>query len=133
MVSMSRCPGCEPTDPTRRDLLAWLATGLSGMAMADLLGRDRLLAAAIPGDATDPPPHHPRRAARVVHIFLQGGLSQVDSFDHKPELIRRHGQPMPVAERPDAFFGKVGPLHRPHWEFRQRGQSGLWISELFPN
>jgi hypothetical protein len=134
MDNTRRCPGCEPTDPARRDFLAWLATGLSGMALADLLARDGLLAAeAIPERGGDPPPHHPPRAQRVLHIFLQGGLSQVDSFDHKPELIRRHGQPMPVAERPDAFFGKVGPLHRPHWEFRKRGQSGLWISELFPH
>jgi hypothetical protein len=114
-------------------LLAWLATGLSGVALADLLTRHDLLAAsAVPGEAADPPPHHPPRARRAVQIFLQGGLSQVDSFDYKPELIRRHGRPMPVDERPDAFFGKVGPLHQPHWTFRQRSQSGLWVSDLFP-
>ena len=73
------------------------------------------------------------RPERAIHIFLHGGLSQVDSFDYKPELIRRHGQAMPVDERPDVFFGKVGRLHRPHWAFRQRGQSGLWVSDLFPH
>jgi len=133
MVRSEHSSGSERPSATRRDLLAWLATGLSGIAVADLLARDHLLAAPVAGQGADPPPHHPARARRAIQIFLQGGLSQVDSFDYKPELIRRHGQPMPVTERPDAFFGKVGPLHRPHWEFRQRGQSGLWISELFPH
>jgi hypothetical protein len=68
----------------------------------------------------------------VIQIFLQGGLSQVDSFDYRPELLRYHGKSVPGKERPDAFFGKVGLLHRPHWQFRQRGKSGLWISDLFP-
>ena len=78
-------------------------------------------------------PHHAAQARHVIHIFLGGGLSQVDSFDYKPELIERHGQPMPATERPDVFFGKVGRLHRPHWAFQRRGQSGLWISDLFPH
>jgi hypothetical protein len=68
-----------------------------------------------------------------VQVFLQGGLSHVDSFDHKPELARRHGQPLPPAEAPDVFFGQVGLLHRSHWPFRQRGRSGLWLSDLFPH
>jgi hypothetical protein len=57
----------------------------------------------------------------------------LDSFDYKPELIKRHGQPMPSTEKLDPFFGKVGPLRAPDWSFKQRGQSGLWVSELFPH
>ena len=87
----------------------------------------------MPGEAADPPPHHPPKAKRAIQIFLSGGLSQVDSFDYKPALEKYHGQPLPSSEKPDVFFGQVGLLHQSHWAFKQRGQSGLWISELFPH
>ena len=125
------CRGYD-TPLTRRDLLSRFGTGLGGIALASLLGRDGI-AAAVPGEAADPPPHHPPRASRAVQIFLQGGLSQVDSFDYKPELAKHHGKDMPGGQRPEAFMGKVGQMHQSHWEFKQRGQSGLWISELFPH
>jgi hypothetical protein len=73
------------------------------------------------------------RARRAIHICLCGGLSQVDSFDYKPELAKRHGQPMPSTGKLDPFFGKVGPVRAPDWDFQQRGCSGLWISDLFPH
>jgi hypothetical protein len=59
-------------------------------------------------------------------------MSHVDSFDHKPELDRHHGQSLKTDETPDIFFGQVGLLRRSDWAFKQRGQSGLWISEMFP-
>jgi hypothetical protein len=59
-------------------------------------------------------------------------LSQIDSFDYKPALAKLHGKPLGGQERPDVFFGQVGLLRKNDWEFRQRGQSGLWVSELFP-
>jgi hypothetical protein len=121
-----------PHSLSRRALLSHFATGLGGVALASLLSRDGL-SAAMPGEAADPPPHHPPKARRAIQIFLQGGLSQVDSFDYKPELARLHGQSVPGDERPQAFMGKIGRLHQSHWEFKQRGQSGLWISELFPH
>lgn len=117
----------------RRGFLAWTLHGLGGAALASLLGRDGMLRAAVPGEATDPPPHHPPRARRAIHICLCGGLSQVDSFDYKPALERLHGQSLSSGERPDVFFGQVGLLRKSDWEFRRRGQSGLWISELFPH
>src|SRR5688500_14305517 len=73
-------PETPPLALSRRDLLAQFATGLGGMALATLLARDAA-AAPIPGEAADPPPHHPPKARRAIQIFLQGGLSQVDSFD----------------------------------------------------
>ncbi len=86
-------------------------------------------------DATRRPgPHFEAKARHVIHIFLGGGLSQVDSFDHKPELEKYHGKDMPESfGRTDAFFGKVGRLHKSHYPFRRRGKSGLWVSDLFPN
>jgi hypothetical protein len=115
----------------RRDWLGRFGTGLGGIALASLLGRDAARG-AVPGEAADPPPHYPPKAVRAVQIFLQGGLSHVDSFDYKPALTSYHGQTVPGDERPEAFMGKVGLLHQSHWEFRQRGASGLWISDLFP-
>jgi len=116
---------------SRRDLLGEFATGLGGAALAALCMRESA-AAPITGESSDPPPHHPPRARRAIQIFLQGGLSQVDSFDYKPELERLHGLAVPGEEKPQAFMGKVGLLHKPHFAFRQRGESGLWISDLFP-
>ena len=121
-----------PAPITRRDLLARFATGVGGMALASLLARESA-AAPIAGEAADPPPHHPPRASRVIQIFLQGGLSQVDTFDYKPELEKLHGKPVPGDQKPQAFMGKVGLLHKAHFDFKQRGQSGLWVSDLFPH
>jgi hypothetical protein len=127
--------GTKENTIDRRDFLNWTGHGLSTAALLHLLSRDapRAVAATIPSEAADPPPHHPARARRVVHIVLCGALSQVDSFDHKPLLTKLHGKPLGGDERPDVFFGKVGLLRRPDWKFRQRGQSGLWVSELFPH
>src|SRR5207302_1519989 len=58
---------------------------------------------------------------------------QVDTFDYKPALARLHGRSLNAAERPDVFFGQVGLLRQSDWAFRQRGRSGLWVSDLFPH
>jgi len=113
----------------RRDFLNWTTHGLGGAALAALLARDGKTA---PGEASDPPPHHPPSARRAIHICLCGALSQVDSFDYKPELARLHGRSLQSSERPDVFFGQIGLLRQNDWRFRQRGQSGLWVSDLFP-
>jgi hypothetical protein len=76
--------------------------------------------------------HHPPKAKRVIHIVACGGVSQVDSFDYKPELEKYHGKSL-SGDKPDVFFGQVGLLKKNDWEFRKRGESGLWISELFPH
>jgi hypothetical protein len=66
-------------------------------------------------------------------IFCSGACSQLDTFDYKPELIRRHGQPMPGTEKLITFQGEQGALNRSPWEFRPRGQSGKMISDLVPH
>ncbi len=55
------------------------------------------------------------------------------SFDHKPELTKSHGKQAQLSEKPDIFFGRVGPLRGADWEFKPRGQSGLMVSEMFPH
>jgi hypothetical protein len=108
--------------------------GIGGPALLSLLLRDRVVRAdQVPGEASDAPPHLPARAKRVIHVVACGGVSQVDSFDYKPELEKYHGQSLPEDIKPDVFFGKVGKLRKSDWEFHQRGQSGLWVSEMFPH
>jgi hypothetical protein len=107
--------------------------GLAGAAAASLMLRDGTIRAAVPGEASPPAPHFAPKATRAIHICLCGALSHVDSFDYKPGLIAAHGQSLNSPTKPDVFFGQVGRLRRPDWEFRKRGQSGLWVSDLFPN
>lgn len=115
----------------RREFLQHFSTALGGMALASLLARQSA-GGSVGGEAADPPPHHLPKARRAIQIFLQGGLSQVDTFDYKPQLEKLHGQPVPGDQKPQAFMGKVGLLHRPHFAFQQRGDSGLWVSDLLP-
>ena len=117
----------------RRDFLSWVGNGLFSAAAAGLLMRDGTLRAAIPGESDPACPHFTPRATRAIHICLVGALSHVDSFDYKPGLIKAHGQSLQSSERPDVFFGQIGRLKRPDWDFHQRGQSGLWVSDLFPH
>jgi hypothetical protein len=116
----------------RRELLSWVPHGLAGAALASLLDRD-VLRASTPPEAGDPPPHHPARARRAIHLCMCGAVSQVDTFDYKPALERLHGKSLETDERPDVFFGQIGLLRKGDWPFRPRGQSGLWISDLFPH
>jgi len=117
----------------RREFFSWMRDGLAGAAAASLMLRDGTLRAAVPGEASPSAPHFAPKATRAIHICLCGALSHVDSFDYKPGLIESHGQSLNSSTKPDVFFGQVGRLRRPDWEFRRRGKSGLWISELFPN
>jgi hypothetical protein len=105
----------------RRQLLDFGSHGLAAIALAQLLG-----------ETADGAPQLPARARRAIQICLVGGLSHVDSFDYKPGLDRNHGKTLKTDEAPDIFFGKVGLLRRSDWTFRQRGESGLWISDMFP-
>jgi hypothetical protein len=99
-----------------------------------LLLRDQpAQAGRIASEASDPPPHHPPKAKRVIHICVCGGYSQIDTFDYKPELTRMHGQSLSANEKPEVFFGKVGLLRKNDFEFRQHGESGLWMSDLLPH
>ncbi|MEO8663215.1 MAG: DUF1501 domain-containing protein, partial [Bryobacteraceae bacterium] len=68
---------------------------------------------------------------RVIFLFMHGGPSQVDTFDYKPLLKRDHGKPLPFA-RPKVVSGQTFNLLKPLWDFKQYGQSGMWVSDLFP-
>ena len=108
----------------RRDFFCWMRNGLAGAAAASLMLRDGTARASEPGDDRAAGPHFPPRATRAIHICLAGAMSQVDSFDYKPGLIAAHGQSLVSPTRPDVFFGQVGLLRRPDWDFQRRGESG---------
>ena len=126
----------------RRHFLGNTARGLGGIALASLLQEEKLLAAA--GGPIRPvidpgqpfaarAGHHPAKAKKVLVIFCAGACSQIDTFDYKPELIKRHGQAMPGADKIITFQGEQGMLTKSPWEFKPRGQSGKMVSELVPH
>ncbi len=123
----------------RRDFLHWTAGGLGSIALVKLLSEGGLLAEPIrPGIRPEAPlaprrPHFEAKAKNVLMIFCSGAVSQIDTFDYKPELMRRDGQAMPGADRLITFQGEQGNLAAPLWRFRPRGQSGKMISDLLPN
>ncbi len=115
---------------SRRELLKVSSAGFGSVALAGLLAQEQASAAA-----TDPlavkAPHFPARAKRVIFLFMHGGPSQVDTFDYKPLLKRDHGKPLPFA-RPKVVSSETFNLLQSPWAFKQYGQSGAWVSDLFP-
>lgn len=117
---------------TRRSFLQRSVGGLGGVALAHLLAQHSRAV-----DLSDPyvarsSPAAPK-AQRVIVIFCSGALSHVDTFDYKPELIRRHGQDLPGHANLVSFQGPNGKLTQPLWDFRPRGQCGKMTSDLLPH
>lgn len=120
------------TPEPRRNFLWQTAGGLGAIAAQWLLHRDST-AAQDPKKHHTPGTHFPPKAKRVVQIFCAGGVSHLETFDHKPELIQRHGQSYSQAPEELGFFGQPGLLMKSIYPFRQHGQSGTWISDLLPH
>jgi hypothetical protein len=114
---------------TRREYLFHSGGGLGGVALAALLGADRLLADA-PARRPDGGLHHKPKAKRVVQLFMAGAASHLDLFDYKPELAKRHGQPADFGEKVEAFQNGLGPWLRPVWDFKPYGKCGKPLSEV---
>lgn len=125
---------------SRRQLLLDTAGSLGGIALAAMLHEQGLLASNKPlrpqinpaMPFADRDPHFSARAKNVLMVFCSGACSQIDTFDYKPELIKRHGQPMPGGEDLVTFQGKQGNLTKSPWKFKPRGESGKMISDLVP-
>ena len=108
---------------SRRRLLKNAMLGIGGVALADLQARERGMLL----------PHFEPKAKRVIYIFLEGGLSQIDSYDYKPALQPYHGKPLPDSIRPPKFtFAPQGAVIGSPFEWKQWGESGMWASDLFP-
>lgn len=115
---------------SRRAMLRHTACGFGFLGLSDMLG----FAAAKPTNPFAPKqPHFPPKAKRVIFLFMHGGPSSIDTFDPKPRLVKDHGKPLPF-ERPLTFAaGDVGNLMKSPWEFKNYGQSGIPVSDLFPH
>jgi len=123
------CRRFRELPPTRRELLRGVAAGFGGVALTALLA-DEAFAGARPGSLAAP--HHSPRARSVIFLYMDGGVSQIDSFDPKPRLAREHGQPFKMKIEPTQFNNNGATLQSP-WQFAPHGQAGIPISELFPH
>ena len=119
---------------TRRDALRSMGAGFGMAALAGVVGSSLEAAGTGAIDSTRPlqvkPPHFAPRAKNLIYLFLNGGISQIDSFDYKPMLDKYDGKPLPY-ETPKSQFA-TGNLMRSPFRFKQYGQSGAWVSEIFP-
>ena len=141
MSEFSHNPELEEAFMTRRQLLSRMGNGFAGLALAGLLGDEAAGAQGIKKASAGQinnlsplfpkKPHFPAKAKRVVFFFMNGGPSQVDTFDPKPMLTKYHGQPMPTANL--ATERKTGTLYKSPYGFTKHGQSGIEVSDIFPH
>jgi hypothetical protein len=122
-----------PRPVTRRDALRVMGVGFGLVGLGGAVGNSAQAAGigAAPSPLAPKPPHFPAKAKHIIYLFLSGGLSQVDSFDYKPMLDKYDGKPMPY-DKPETQF-ITGNLMKSPFHFKQYGQNGTWVSDLFPN
>ncbi|MFG0286228.1 MAG: DUF1501 domain-containing protein [Phycisphaerales bacterium JB039] len=132
---MAHCGRYCQTPLTRRDVLRQGAAGFGAFALAALLG-ERAFAGSLPGagaaEGALPLPHFAPRARSVIFLYMDGGPSQVDTFDPKPRLAAENGKPFAMTIERTQFDNNGATLGSP-WKFRRYGQSGLPVSDLFPH
>ena len=122
----------------RRELLRRAGGGAGMLALASLLQDTGLLLPSARAASLNPlaprPAHFPGRAKSVIWLFMNGGPSQVDTWDYKPELIKSDGKELAGFDRTTGFFtDSVGPIMKSPFAWAQHGQSGTWVSDLFPH
>ena len=122
---------------SRREFLRRAGSGFGSLALAGLLAQEgRLANAATAGGLNPLAPHaghFPGKAKSVIWLFMNGGPSQVDTWDYKPELEKRDGKELAGFDQATGFFaGQGGPLMKSPFKFAQHGESGAWVSEIFP-
>ncbi len=119
---------------SRREFLSRAGAGFGAVALSALTG-ERLLASTAPNPSASKIPHRLGRAKNVIWLFMEGGPSHLDLFDPKPVLRKLHGQPLPDSfEQPVLAMGENNaPLLADQREWKQHGESGLWISDWLPH
>src|SRR4029450_4452051 len=117
---------------TRRELFRRAGAGFGLLALNELFSRSVF---ATPVNPLAPKaPHFPPKAKAVIWLFMNGGPSHVDTWDYKPELEKRDGKELEGFDKNTGFFtGNVGPLMKSPFKFERQGQSGAWVSEIFPH
>ena len=111
---------------TRRDFIHHGISSFGALAWAIAYARP------LPASASIQIPHFPPKAKSIIHLYMEGGPSQVDTFDYKPALEKLAGQPLPI-KKPATVFNSSNIIMPSPFQFRKAGQSGSWVSELFPN
>ena len=119
------------TPMSRRDVLLTSGAGFGSLALAHMLASD-----CTPADPSQPDLngglHHPAKVKRIVQLFMNGGVSQVDTFDYKPELEKRHGEQVDFGLKA-AATSTPGAIMKSPFAFRQHGECGRWVSDVFPH
>jgi Protein of unknown function (DUF1501) len=121
---------------TRRELFEQTTFGLGAVALAWLLQQSTSAEGNKSHTASDDQarlPHGIPKAQRIIQVFCAGGVSHIETFDHKPELERNDGKAMAGKGKVDTFFGQPGNLMKSRFPFRQHGQCGHWVSDLLPH
>jgi hypothetical protein len=121
-----------PTGFSRRRLLQLAGGGFGSVALAHWLGQESPLRAAAPA-VRDDGLHHPAKVRRIIQLFMNGGASPMDTFDYKPQLARLHGQMLGPTEKPEGFTAPAGAVMQSPFEFAQHGETGRWVSSVFPH
>jgi hypothetical protein len=126
---------------TRRHFFGRCAMGLGGIALASLMN-ERLFGAQVPAGLPNPmapkQPHFAPKAKNIIYLFMAGGPSQLELFDYKPKLLELNGKPIPQSFIEGKRFAFMGSSHGTNLlgtrrAFKQHGQNGMWVSELFPH
>jgi hypothetical protein len=118
----------------RRDFLWRIGGGFAGLALTHLLGHETLAdGPATPKAEFNGGLHHMARAKRVIQLFMTGGASPMDTYDYKPELAKLHGQKLGPKDKPEGFTAIPGAIMKSPFEFKQYGDSGRWVSTVFPH
>jgi Protein of unknown function (DUF1501) len=121
---------------SRRDFLGQAGGGFGALALAawlqgSTLAEEPSIAAGTNG--LNGGLHHPARVKRVIQLFMNGGTSPMDTFDYKPALEKLHGQMLGPKEKPEGFTSPAGAVMKSPFEFKQHGQTGRWVSSVFPH
>ncbi len=127
---------------TRREFLWEAGSAFTAVSLAGMLTADGFLARqSVAADGATPfenplrarPPHFPPKARAVIFLFMYGGPSQVDTFDYKPKLYDLDGQTIPIQTKGRGGSKREGRVVGPKWRFKQYGECGKWVSDLFPH
>lgn len=119
---------------SRRDFLWNIGGGLGGLAVSQMLAREAMSAErARPKPEFNGGLHHLAKARRVIQLFMTGGASPMDTYDYKPELEKLHGQKLGPDKKPEGFTAMPGAMMKSPFKFKQHGESGRWVSSVFPH
>ncbi len=128
------CNNFQSAPTSRRDMLRRCSMGFGGIAMSALASQQPALA-GIKSPLAPKAPHFSAKAKNVIFLYMDGGPSHVDTFDYKPMLEKYHGEDprTAIGELAPTQFDNIGKVFKSQWDFKQRGDSGHWVSDLFPH